>query len=359
MEADEKRAQVVFFGELLMRLETRRFERLVQAREFAVGYTGAEANAAVSLQGWGVDTHLVSAVPPTQIGVACVNAFRAFGVNVAPVVRRGRRLGTFYLEAGSAQRPSRVIYDRADSAITELRPGDVPWDAIFAGKHWFHLSGTAPALARETADVVVEACERARANGLKVSIDLNFRSALWRWDAGSTPAELAGRTIRRILPFVNLLIANAGQAADVLGIRLGEGEATPAEHPEIARRMAAESDAIEAVALTLRESESASHNRWGAMLYEVDADRSTFAPTVDGRYSPYEITPIIDRVGAGDSFAAGLIRGMLLGHRAGETLAFAVAASCLKHSIPGDLNLVSVSEVESLMRGDASGRIVR
>jgi 2-dehydro-3-deoxygluconokinase len=349
----------VFFGELLMRLETRPNERFVQAREFVARYTGAEANAAVSLQLWGVDTHLVSAVPPTEIGDACVNTFRAFGVDTGAVLRTGPRLGAFYLELGTAQRPSRVIYDRGGSSFGALQPGDVPWDDVFAGKDWLHLSGTAPALTRGTADLTVEACERARANGLRVSIDLNFRRALWRWDPDSAPAELAGRTIRGILPFVNLLIGNSGQAADVLGIRLSDGEPTVEEHPEIARRIAAESDAIESVALTLRESVSASHNRWGAMLYDVASDRATFAPTADGRYSPYEITPIVDRVGAGDSFAAGLIRGALLGHGPDETLAFAAAASCLKHTVPGDLNLVSVSEVESLTHGDASGRIVR
>lgn len=353
--------KAVFFGELLMRLETKGFKRFVQAREFDAYYTGAEANAAVALQSWGVDTYLVSAVPSHEMGDACINTFRAFGVNTDSVLRRGNRLGTFYLEQGAAQRASKVIYDRAHSSFAELQPGKIPWNTIFREKDWFHVSGTGPALTRDTADAVAEACEQAQACGVRVSMDLNFRSSLWQWDPDSSPTELAGRTIRSILSHVNLIIANWGQASDVLGIRMStdSGVPTPDQHSDIARRIAAESENIEAVALTMRESVSASRCRWGAMLYIKDTDTSLFSPEANGLYTPYEIMPIVDRVGSGDSFAAGLIRGYLLEKDMQEMLDFAVAVSCLKHSIPGDFTIISETEAEELMKGDRSGRIRR
>ncbi len=356
-----KTKKAVFFGDLLMRLEPPGFERFSQTREFRAAYTGAEANTAVSLQTWGIQTALVSAVPDNALGQACVNTFRSFGIHTDAILRRGRRLGIMFLENGAAQRPSSVIYDRENTAFTELQPGDIDWDQVFTDADWFHLTGTATALTENTAAVAVDACKRARAADVPVSLDLNFRSNLWQWEPGTPARELAGRLMKDLLPNVTVLIANWGQAADIFGIRLhDEGcEPGPDVHPEIARKMAAECPNVQTIALTLRESLSASRNRWGAMLYDCSSSEVIFAPLEDGAYAPYDITPIVDRVGGGDSFSAGLIHGLILGRLPEEILNFAVAASCLKHSIPGDFNRVSASEVEALMRGDGSGRIKR
>ncbi len=358
--------KAVFFGEVLMRLQARHFERFLQARSFSAGYTGAEANAAVSLENWGVDTYLVSAVPPNDIGDACINTFRSFGIDTKHVIRQGDRLGTYYLESGVDQRPSKVIYDRAHSAFSELRPGQIPWDEILRDKEWLHVSGTCLALTANTTEATLEACERAQANNVKVSFDPNFRSTLWRWDLNLSPHELATRSIRQILPHVNVLLANWGQAADVFGIRVDQPSGpggTPGleQHALIARRIAAESKSIDAVALTLRESLSAHHNRFSAMVYDVGSDRVVQAPQAsDNAGQPaYTLSSIVDRVGSGDTFAAGLIRGMLLKLDLQETLDFATAAGCLKHTIPGDFGLVSIEEVEALMKGDGAGRIKR
>lgn len=354
-------SRAVFFGDLLMRLEPPGFSRFGQAREFRAAYTGAEANTAVSLQTWGIQTALVSVVPDNALGQACVNTFRSFGIHTDAILRRGRRLGIMFLENGAAQRPSSVIYDRDNTAFSELQPGDIDWDTIFTDANWFHLTGTATALTKNAAAAAVEACEKARAAGVPVSMDLNFRSNLWQWEPGTPARELAGRIMRDVLPNVTVLIANWGQAADIFGIRLHKegSEPGPDTHPEIARRMAAECPNVTTIGLTLRKSLSASHNRWGAMLYDVKNDRAIFAPLEDGAYAPYDITPIVDRVGGGDSFSAGLIHGLILERSAEQTLNFAVAASCLKHSIPGDVNRVSAAEVEALMHGDGSGRIKR
>ncbi len=359
------RKKAVFLGELMLSLATKNNERFVQAREASIRYTGAEANTAVALQQFGVDTFLVSIVPAHEIGDACVNTFRAFGVDTSAVLRRGERLGLLYLETGAAQRSSKVIYDRAHSAFAGLQPGDIAWTEVLAGKDWFHVSGTAPALASNTAEAVIEGFAQARKMGLRTSIDLNFRHQLWRWDPARAPGTLAASTIRRLLPFVDVVFANEGQARDVLGHeaqRAAPGVATHLEleaQADLARRIAAESPSIRHVAMTLRENVDASRNRWGALLYDAGQDRHVVAPIRDGRYAPYEIVPVVDRVGAGDSFAAGLIHGLLLERPLQETLAFAVAASCLKHSIPGDLTFASLAEVEQLMEGNAIGYINR
>ncbi len=358
------RRKAVFLGELMLSLAPRHNERFVQASEASIRYTGAEANTAVALQQFGVDTFLVSVVPAHEIGDACVNTFRAFGVDTSAILRRGERLGLLYLETGAAQRSSKVIYDRAHSAFAGLQPGDMAWPEILAWKDWFHVSGTAPALTSNTAEAVIEACAQARQMGLRISIDLNFRHQLWHWDPARLPGELAAATIRRILPFVDVVFANEGQARDVLGHALPCGSDREPRlvleaQAELARRIAAESPSIRHVTMTMRENIDASHNRWGALLYDVEQDRSVVAPMREGRYCPYEIVPVVDRVGAGDSFAAGLIHGLLHERPLQETLAFAVAASCLKHSIPGDLTFASLAEVEQLMEGTAIGYINR
>ena len=318
-----------------MRLATKRHERLVQAGEFEVGYTGAEANAAVSLANYGVDCTVVSSVPDTEIGQACINHLRGFGLNTDYIKRGGRRLGTFYLETGASQRPSKVIYDRAGSSIAELQVGDIAWDEVFEGKDWFHFCGTAPALADNVAEVVREACRSARDHGLTVSCDLNYRSKLW------TPAE-ARPVMTGLMEYVDVLIGNEGHANAMLGIRAnGAGEPDEARCVDVAAQLH-ETFAFKVVAFTLRESRSASQTRLSGLLY--DGAEAHFS-------AAYAIPHVVDRVGAGDAFSGGLIYGLLVGMGPRETVEFATAASCLKHSIRGDFNLVSADEVMALVRG--------
>jgi 2-dehydro-3-deoxygluconokinase len=338
--------KAVFFGELLMRLGTKRFERFVQAHEFEVGYTGAEANAAVSLVNYGLESYVVSAVPDTEIGQACVNHIRQFGVNTDFVLRTGKRLGTFYLEAGASQRPSKVIYDRAASSITELKPGQMDWDKVFEGKHWFHWSGTAPALSDSMATTTAEACAAAKRHGLMVSCDLNYRRKLWS-------PEKARQIMIRLMQNVDVLIGNEEDTALVLGVEpkgvdVRSGLLNVERYKEVARILH-ERFGFKYVATTLRESINASENGWSCLL--SDGKQCCVSCS-------YRIW-IVDRVGGGDSFSGGLIYGLITGLTTQETVEFAAAASCLKHSIHGDLNLVSRDEVFALAGGDASGRIQR
>jgi len=342
--AEGKKA--VFFGELLMRLGTLRFERFVQAREFAVSYTGAEANAAVSLANYGMDAYVVSVVPDTEIGQACINYLREFGVNTDSVLRGGKRLGTFYLETGASQRPSKVIYDRAGSSITELRPGTIDWEKVFSGKHWFHWSGTAPALSDSMAATTQEACAAAKHAGLTVSCDLNYRRKLWA-------PEKACRIMTDLMQYVDVLIGNEEDSSIALGVAakgvdVAEGvidaERYKAVAAELHRRFA-----FKYVATTLRASVSASENRWSCLL--SDGQQCYLS-------REYQIW-IVDRVGGGDSFSGGLIYALLSGMSGQDAVEFAAAASCLKHSIHGDFNQVSREEVMALVGGMGSGRIQR
>ena len=338
--------RAVFFGELLMRLATKRYERFVQAREFEVGYTGAEANAAVSLAHFGVDTDVVSVVPDTEIGEACVNYLRQFGVNTDFVLRRGPRLGTFYLETGASQRPSKVIYDRTGSSITELAPGTMPWDEVFAGKQWFHWSGTAPALSERMAATTREACQAAKKHGLIVSCDLNYRRKLW------TP-EKARAVMTDLMQYVDVLIGNEEDSAIVLGVQARDVDVTKGaldadRYREVAQELHRRF-AFKYVATTLRESLSASENGWSCLLSNGQVCHLS---------RKYRIW-IVDRVGGGDSFSGGLIYGLLTGMNDQQTVEFAAAASCLKHSIHGDFNHVSKEEVVALAGGSGSGRIQR
>ncbi len=336
----------VFFGELLMRLATKRYERFVQAREFEVNYTGAEANAAVSLAHFGLDAYVVSVVPNTEIGQACTNFIRQFGVNTDFVLRSGRRLGTFYLETGASQRPSKVIYDRAGSSITELSPGKVSWDEVFAGKHWFHWSGTAPALSESMAATTREACQAAKKHHLMVSCDLNYRRKLWS-------PEKAREVMTDLMQYVDVLIGNEEDSAVVLGVEakdvdVASGSLDAERYKEVAGELHRRFG-FKYVATTLRESISASENGWSCLLS-------------DGKQCylsrKYRIW-IVDRVGGGDSFSGGLIYGLLTGMSCQDTVEFAAAASCLKHSIHGDFNHASKEEVLALIGGSGSGRIQR
>lgn len=356
--------RVVCFGECLVRLGAPQYQRLVGASSFDVAYTGAEANVAVSLANFGYQAYIVSVVPENEIGDACINFFRQFGVDTGYVQRTSDRLGVFYLEAGASQRSSKVIYDRAHSGFSRCRPDTFDWREIFEGKDWLHLSGTAPAVSETAAATVQAACAAAKQAGLRISIDMNFRNKLWQWKTGKTARELARETMRELLPYMDVIVGNEEDAFDVLGIRAGETEVEKGtldieRYPDVARQIADAFPQASHIALTLRESLSASHNRWGAMLYAAANRRALFAPAQDGVYRPYDIIPIVDRVGGGDSFSAGLIYGLTAGMEDAEALDFAVAASCLKHSVPGDVNQVKVEEVMTLVRGITGGRIKR
>lgn len=361
---------VVTFGEVMTRYRTPAFKRLTQSMPgtLEVSFAGAEANIAASVAILGGNARFVTALPANPIGDACINFLRGVGIDTASVVRTSDgRIGTYYIEVGANQRASSVVYDRTDSAVA-LTPFEAyDWDAALAGATRFHVTGITPALSRQAAQTTIAAVKLAKQRGLTVSCDLNFRGKLWRWEKGTDPRELARRTMAEVLPSVDLVIANEADAADVLGIHAGETNVTSGSlevdrYPEVARAIISRFPSVRMVAITLRESVSASHNRWGAMLYVADTDEPLFAPLRGGMYSPYEITHIVDRVGAGDSFGAGLILALDDPRYASDrqgALSFAVAASALCHSIEGDFNMVSRAEVEALAAGDASGRVRR
>jgi 2-dehydro-3-deoxygluconokinase len=339
--------QVVLFGELMMRLSTKRHERIVQAREFDVSYSGAEANLGVALQAMGIDSFLVSSLPTNAVGEACLYYLRQFGMNLDNVKRNGFRLGIYYVETGAAQRPSTFLYNRKGSSITELRPGDYDWERIFAGKHWFHFTGITPALADSVADITKEACAAAKKKGVTVSCDLNFRRKLWS-------QEKARQVMTDLMQYVDVLFTNEEEAETVFGIKAREtdckaGKLNVLGYEDVAAQLH-ETFKLKHVSISLRGSISATANDWSGMLY-------------DGRrcYTSrkYRIDYIVDRVGGGDAYSSGIIYGLLTGQDLQESVDFAAAASCLKHSIHGDFNLVSFDEILALMGGDASGRIQR
>ncbi len=359
---------VVTFGEIMGRLAAPQHLRLRQTREFEVSYAGAEASVAASICNFGGAARYVTALPKHDLAEAAMDSIRAVGVDTRYIVRTDEgRLGLYFLETGANQRPSNVIYDRADSAIAITPAASYDWDAIFDGAQWLHLTGITPALSRCAAEATQVAAEKAKAAGLQVSIDLNFRKKLWKWDELMPPRELAEQTMRTILPSIDLVIANEEDCHEVLGIQaedtnVDEGSLNSARYPEVARQVVQQFPNVGRVAITLRQSLSATHNNWGAMLYDAATDQALFAPLdAAGNYTSYEIKNIVDRVGGGDSFAAGLIFATLTPELSDlhTALNYAVAASCLKHSIRGDFNYSSRSEVEALMGGSTSGRVVR
>jgi 2-dehydro-3-deoxygluconokinase len=334
--------RVVTFGELLLSLSARGNHRLVQAEEFSARYTGAEANAAVSLAQFGVEAFVVSKVPAHEIGQACINTLRRFGVNADYVVRGGDRLGLLYMEAGAAHRPTKVIYDRSPSSFRQLRPGELDWETILAGKDWLHFSGTAPALGQEVVEVLTEGLATAQRLALTVSCDCNYRSKLWS-------VQEAGRVLTSLLPYVNVLICGKDDPCKLFGIVPPQEAGVQADRAHPMAELLRQRCNLDYVAMTFREGISASVNRYTAMLCHRDGAC---------RSRQYEIQ-IVDRVGAGDAFAAGLIFGLLSMFEPQRVIDFATAAACLKHSIPGDFNLVSREEVEQLLAGDCSGRVQR
>ena len=340
--------RVVTFGEVMLRLKAPGAERLFQSPMLEATFGGAEANVAVSLAQFGVPVSFVTAIPANPVGDACIAELRSFGVDTNHVRREGGRLGIYFLEGGANQRPSRVTYDRTGSAIAAAKPGDFDWDAIFDGANWFHVTGVTAAISQSAADVCLEAARVARAKGLTVSCDYNYRKNLWKY------GKKAPQVMRELVRHAQVGIANEEDCQQALGIDIAvdvhSGSLETERYCAIAKRVLDEFPNLERQVITLRESRSADVNGWSAVM----APRGSFLSS-----RGYEITDIVDRVGAGDSFCAGLIYGLLTLRDDAKALEFATAASCLKHSIPGDFNRVSVAEVEALMHGDASGRVQR
>lgn len=332
----------------MLRLKSPAHERLLQTPALEATFGGGEANVAVSLANFGVDAGFVSALPANDIGDAAIRELRSFGVDTTHVVRCGQRVGIYYLEAGSNQRPSRVIYDRAHSAIAEASSAAFEWDVIFSGARRFHLTGITPALSQSAADLSLQACRAARANGLTVSCDFNYRGKLWNY--GRSAPEVMGELVK----LVDIGIANEEDCQKSLGIEspadVKGGALEQSGYEDLTSRVLERFPNLSLIAITLRQSRSADINGWSACL----RDGQGFVMS-----RSYEITDIVDRVGGGDSFAAGLIYGLDAYDERRRALEFAVAASCLKHTISGDFNRVSVAEVEKLMAGDASGRVQR
>ena len=338
--------KVVTFGELMLRLAPENYLRFVQSEKYEATFGGAEANVSVSLANYGLDAAFVSKLPTHEIGQAAVNSLRKFGVDTSKIVRGGERVGIYYCEKGASQRPSKVIYDRAYSAIAMAKKEDFDWENILSGVEWFHFTGITPALSDEMAEICLDALKTAKAKGITVSCDLNFRKKLWS-------KEKAGKVMGELCHYVDYCIANEEDAKDVFGIEADNtdiygGKLDREGYISVAKKLT-DAFGFKGVAITLRESLSANDNNWSGMLYtEGEAHFSK-------KYSMH----IVDRVGGGDSFGGGLIYSLVSGFSAQRAIEFAVAASCLKHSIEGDYNLVSVAEVENLAGGDASGRVQR
>lgn len=358
------------FGEIMMRIAPDGFLRFRQAMpgKVDVTFAGGEANVAVSLAMFGNQARYLTAVPDNAITQSMLAVLRGVAVDTSSVLlRKEGRLGIYFLETGANQRGSNVIYDRDASAISLAAPSEYDFDAALKEVHWVHVTGITPALSEKAFLATLELVRRAKERRATVSCDLNFRNKLWRWKAGVKPHSLARECMTSVLPFVDVLIANEEDASDVLGIQaegtaVEAGQINAAAYEQVARKILAQFVNIRQVAITLRESISATHNNWGAMLFDRGADRAFFAPlTADGRYRPYEIRDIVDRVGGGDSFGAGLIHALNSEEFTSPDLAirFAVAASCLKHSIKGDFNYVTLDEVKALVGGQASGRVKR
>ncbi|MBQ7339962.1 MAG: sugar kinase [Clostridia bacterium] len=338
--------KVITFGELMLRLAPEGYLRFVQSDKYEATFGGAEANVSVSLANYGVDVSFVTKLPAHEIGQAAVNSLRKFGVDTTKIVRSGERVGIYYCEKGASQRPSKVVYDRAYSSIAMAKKEDFDWSKIFDGADWFHFTGITPALSDEVAEICLEACKEAKKLGVKISCDLNFRKKLWS-------KEKAGEVMGKLCEYIDYCIANEEDAKDVFGIEadntdIYSGKLNREGYISVAKKLTDRFN-FKGVAITLRESLSANDNNWSAMLY------------TDGKayFSKKYAMHIVDRVGGGDSFGGGLIYSLLNGFDEQKTIEFAVAASCLKHSIEGDYNMVSVKEVETLAGGDASGRVQR
>jgi len=342
--------KVITFGEVMLRLAAPGYERLLQTSMLSATFGGGEANVAVSLAGFGINTGYITRLPDNDIAHACVRELRSFGVDTSRILYGGKRMGIYFLEPGSVNRASKVIYDRSNSAMAEIQPGMVDWNSVFEGCNWFHWTGITPAISQSSADVCLEALKTANARKMTVSTDLNFRKNLWKY----------GKTAREIMPslveYCDIILGNEEDAEMVLeikpeGVEVTSGHVEAEAYLSVSRQIMRQFPRCRKVITTLRGSISANHNTWSGVLY--DGTKLFTAPV-------YQITHIVDRVGGGDSFMAGLIYGLLsYPDDDQKALNFAVAASCLKHTIYGDYNRVTVAEVVKLMEGDASGRVSR
>lgn len=338
--------RVVTFGELMLRLTPPGYRKLVQAESFEAAYGGAEANVAVSLCCLGTQAEFVSKLPANDLGQAALNSLRRWGVETGHIVRGGERLGLYYLERGASQRPSNVVYDRAHSAIAQASAGEFDWPAVFAGADWFHLTGITPALSPELADICLSACRTAKEKGLTVSFDPNYRAKLWSLSD-------AAAYMRRILPYVDVLITNENQAADLMDIRIPQTEingddVTDRGYLFLARELREQHD-LRYVAIAERRTFSAEDNSFCAKLYDGEALCTSVKYRMD----------IVDRIGGGDAFAAGLIYALREGFSTQQAVSFAAAAGCLKHSVEGDSSPLTANDVLSLANGSANGRVQR
>ncbi|MBT3377212.1 MAG: sugar kinase [Lentisphaerae bacterium] len=362
--------RVVAFGEVMGRLNPSGFNRITQVLPGTIQFTfgGGEANVSVSLANLGLDAAYVTALPKHAAADACVMNLRAMGVDTSAIVRTDDgRLGLYFVETGANQRPSNVIYDRAGSSVSITPSSAYDWPGIFTGATWFHITGITPAISESTAVAALDSVKAAKAAGLTVSCDLNYRKKLWKWRPGTDQRDLAEEVMRQLVPYVDVVVGNEEDAEKVLSIKakgtdVDSGQLNVDAYQDVAKQIVAQFPNVSKVAITLRESLSATHNNWGAMLYVAADDAAHFAPLdASGIYTPYEIRSIVDRVGGGDSFCAGLIFALLTPELSApaDAIRFAVAASCLKHSITGDFNHITRPEVDALMGGAVSGRVNR
>lgn len=344
-------SKVVTFGEIMLRLATPEHLRFRQARSFNATFGGGEANVAVSLANYGIDVDYVTRLPQNDLGAACAAELRNFGVGTSNIVYGGERLGIYYLETGAVARPSKVVYDRAHSSAATVERGMIDWEQVLAGADWFHWTGITPAISASAAEVCLDACRAANRLGVKVSCDLNYRKNLWKY----------GKTVAEVMPALveccDVILGNEEDAEKVFGIKpegfdaaSTQGEVDAAAFRSVCSQLMARFPRAKKVVITLRGSINADHNTWGGVLF--DGETLYRSPR-------YDITDIVDRVGGGDSFMGGLIYGLLTYDDDQRALNFAAAASALKHTIYGDFNMVSVAEVENLMKGDGSGRVAR
>ena len=344
-------SKVVTFGEIMLRLATPEHLRFRQARSFNATFGGGEANVAVSLANYGIDVDYVTRLPQNDLGAACAAELRSFGVGTSNIVYGGERLGIYYLETGAVARPSKVVYDRAHSSAATVERGMIDWEQVLAGADWFHWTGITPAISASAAEVCLDACRTANRLGVKVSCDLNYRKNLWKY--GKTAAEV----MPALVECCDVILGNEEDAEKVFGIKpegfdaaATQGEVDAAAFRSVCTQLMARFPRARKVVITLRGSINADHNTWGGVLF--DGETLYRSPR-------YDITDIVDRVGGGDSFMGGLIYGLLTYDDDQRALNFAAAASALKHTIYGDFNMVSVAEVENLMKGDGSGRVAR
>ncbi|MBC8403469.1 MAG: sugar kinase [Candidatus Marinimicrobia bacterium] len=342
----QDRKKVITFGEIMLRLAPNNFERIIQAKQFQAIYGGGEANVAISLALFGEETYFVSRIPNNLVGDAAVNSLRSFGVLTDYILRGGQRIGIYFLEHGASIRPSKVVYDRAGSAVSMLEPGMIDWKNILHEMTWFHITGITPALSPSCAAASIEALKIAKTLGLTVSCDLNYRKKLWSRNE-------AAKVMSELIQFVDVIISNEEDAADVFGIHAKNNDVTNGNLSVEGYRIVAEQlmdrSSAKLIAITLRESLSASDNNWSAILYDGENLYNS------RKYSIH----IVDRIGGGDSFGAGLIHGLINGWKRQDTLDFAVAASALKQTILGDFNLVNENDVMEVVNGNLSGRVQR